>query len=112
MCLFPFSLIEKLRAEGHPISPGTIGENLTLEGLTTDEWLGLAPGARLAFAGGVRLEIVSYCNPCSNIRDSFRDLHFMRVKQELHPGSSRLYARVLAEGTIETGEAFTVEVAR
>lgn len=111
VCLFPLSLIEKLRAEGHPISPGTIGENLTLAGLTTEAWAGLGPGVRLVFAGGVRLEIVSYCNPCSNIRESFSDLRFTRVKQDLHPGSSRLYARVLAEGMIETGEALTIEAA-
>jgi len=104
-------LIELLNAEGHPISPGTIGENLTLAGVSVDEWARLGPGSRLNFSGGVQLEVVSYCNPCSNIRDSFRDLEFKRVKQDLHPGHSRLYTRVLREGSIATGESVAIEVA-
>jgi len=111
VCLFPLSLIELLNAEGHPISPGTIGENLTLAGVSVDEWARLGPGSRLNFSGGVQLEVVSYCNPCSNIRDSFRDLEFKRVKQDLHPGHSRLYTRVLREGSIATGESVAIEVA-
>lgn len=108
LCLFPTSLIERLRAEGHPISPGTTGENLTLDGLTPDEWSRITPGARLTFASGVEIEIVSYCAPCSTIRDSFKDLNSKRIKQELHPGESRLYARVLQEGTLTVGESATV----
>lgn len=111
VCLFPLSLIELLNAEGHPIAPGTIGENLTLSGVALDEWANLGPGVRLRFAGGVQLEIVSYCNPCSNIRDSFKGLEFNRVKQDLHPGHSRLYARVRQEGTITTGETLSIESA-
>lgn len=37
-------LIEELRSEGHPIAPGTIGENLTLAGLP---WKEMRPGVRL-----------------------------------------------------------------
>lgn len=111
VCLFPLSLIERLRSEGHPIVPGSIGENLTLAGISVEEWAGLKAGARLQFAGGVCLEIASYCNPCSTIRDSFRDLQFTRVKQDLHPGHSRLYSRVLKEGLIATGEHLTIEAA-
>ena len=33
LCLFSLERIRALRAEGHPIQPGSIGENLTLEGL-------------------------------------------------------------------------------
>ena len=29
----------------------------------------------------------------------------MRVAQKVHPGWSRLYARVLREGTVRTGDA-------
>lgn len=110
VCLYPLSLIELLRSEGHPITPGSIGENLTLAGITVDDWAKLGPGSKLRFARGVQLEIDSYCNPCSNIRDSFRGLEFNRVKQDLHPGHSRLYARVLQEGTLVSGETLVVEV--
>lgn len=101
--LFSIELIERLRAEGHPITPGTVGENLTVQGV---DWATLSPGARLRFAGGVELEIVSYANPCSTIRESFKDLDSKRIKQDLHPGESRLYARVITPGEIETGESF------
>ena len=33
LCLFSMELIRALQAEGHPIAPGHIGENLTVEGL-------------------------------------------------------------------------------
>lgn len=102
LSLFSIEVIERLRAQGHPIAPGTVGENLTIEGI---DWPTLNPGARLRFAGGVELEIASYANPCATIRDSFKDLDSRRIKQELHPGESRLYARVIAPGEIETGES-------
>lgn len=109
VCLLPLSLIERLQSEGHPIVPGSTGENLTLAGITPDEWAGITPGVKLAFAGGVRLEIATYCSPCSTIRDSFRGLEFKRICQKLNPGNSRLYARVLLEGTIQAGESATIE---
>src|SRR5262245_43275719 len=30
VCLFSLDVIERLRAEGHPIAPGTVGENITV----------------------------------------------------------------------------------
>lgn len=100
VCLFSLEVIQLLRAEGHPIAPGTAGDNLTLEGL---DWSLVIPGARLRFSGGVELEIVSFTVPCSTIRPSFKDSNSKRIKQELHPGHSRVYARVLKEGVLQTG---------
>ncbi len=102
VCLFSLEVIEAVRAEGHPISPGSTGENLTLHGLN---WAAVTPGARLEFAGGVILEITRYTTPCSTIRDSFRGLDSKRIKHDLHPGQSRVYARVIREGTVRIGEA-------
>lgn len=104
VCLYALSLIELLRSEGHPIEPGSVGENLTIGNLTPEQWGRLAPGAVLRFDGGAVLQLASYCAPCATIRDSFKELNFKRIKQELHPGMARLYARVLAEGTIRSGE--------
>lgn len=103
--LFSLELIHALQQEGHPIAPGTTGENLTIAGL---DWPSITPGMRLKFSGGVELEITSYANPCSTIRDSFRDLDSKRIKQELHPGESRLYSRVLIPGTIQPGETISL----
>lgn len=108
VCLFAWEVIERLQAEGHPIRPGGAGENLTLEGV---DWERVTPGARVTFEGGVELEITSYTEPCATIRESFTDLQFRRIKQDLHPGESRVYARVLREGVIRRGEAFAVSPA-
>jgi MOSC domain-containing protein YiiM len=102
--LFSLEVIEALRAEGHPIAPGSTGENLTLSGL---DWSGLTPGARLAI-GEVELQIASYAAPCNNINASFSDSRSVRVSQKVHPGWSRLYARVLKEGTLHVGDRVRV----
>jgi len=99
VCLYSLPLIEALRAEGHPIAPGTAGENLTLDGI---DWRGMQPGARLEI-GDLRLELTSFTAPCKTIRHSFRDEDFTRISQKVHPGWSRLYARVLDPGRITAG---------
>ncbi len=99
VCLYSLELIQALQAEGHPIGPGSIGENLTLTGI---DWSAIVPGA-LVEAGSVLLELTSYTAPCKNIRDSFVNDDFTRVSQKLHPGWSRIYARVLEEGILTPG---------
>lgn len=103
--LFSLDVVERLRAEGHPISPGSAGENVTVAGL---DWGLVVPGARLEFEGGVVLEVTRYCTPCGKIRASFEDGKIHRINQEDHPGESRVYARVIAEGTVRAGEALKV----
>lgn len=106
--LFSLEVLEQLRREGHPVGPGATGENLTLSGL---DWARVAPGARLSFAGGVLLEIASYCVPCATIRGAFTAGRVDRISQDKHPGESRVYARVLTTGTLSEGEAVTLESA-
>jgi hypothetical protein len=49
VCLYSSDLIEALQGEGHPIRPGTIGENLTLAGI---DWTAMRPtrGSRSAMS--------------------------------------------------------------
>lgn len=100
VCLFGQERIAALAAEGHPIAPGSTGENLTIAGLAWDE---LQPGSRLAIGDGVILEISGPAPPCSTIAASFCDGAFTRISEKLHPGWSRLYARVLVEGLVREG---------
>jgi MOSC domain-containing protein YiiM len=100
--LYAIECIDALRAEGHPISAGSTGENITLRGL---DWATLKPGDRLIIGERVRIEITNYVAPCKTIAASFSDQQFKRVSQKVHPGWSRLYARVLIEGTIHVGDA-------
>ena len=106
ICLFSLEVIEALQAEGHSIKPGSSGENLTVAGLN---WAQLKPGDRLRIGDAVRLEIVKYTEPCRFNAQWFRDVNFNRINQKKHPGWSRLYARVLAEGVVRSGDVVTVE---
>jgi MOSC domain-containing protein YiiM len=101
VCLFSWERIEALQGEGHPIYPGSIGENLTVAGL---DWEQVVPGVQLRLGEEVVLEITSYTVPCKNIADSFREGEMGRVSQKLYPGWSRVYARVVQPGLIRTGD--------
>jgi MOSC domain-containing protein YiiM len=97
VCLFALERIEALAAEGHPIAPGTTGENLTVAGL---DWAALGPGSRLAVGDDVLLEVTRPAPPCNTIAASFIGGKFVRISEKVHPGWSRLYARVLREGLV------------
>ena len=105
VCLYSMEVIQTLRAEGHSIGPGSAGENLTIAGL---DWARLEPGDRLSLGEKVQLEITSYTAPCRLNGQWFKDGNFERMAQEAHPGSSRLYARVLAEGIVRQGDQVRV----
>jgi MOSC domain-containing protein YiiM len=101
VCLFAQEAIDALRAEGHAIAPGAIGENVTTGGL---DWSLVVPGARLRLGEHVVLEVTRYTSPCLTIAPVFVDRDYARVSQKRHPGCSRVYARVLVEGTLRTGD--------
>ena len=104
VCLYSLELIRALQAEGHPIAAGAIGENFTVAGIP---WDAMVPGATLE-VGDVLVELTAYAGPCSNLVPYFLDGKFIRVSQKAHPGWSRLYARVLREGTVQLGDAVRI----
>jgi MOSC domain-containing protein YiiM len=95
----------ELQAEGHPIFPGSIGENVTIAGL---DWKTLEPGQRLALGDEVVVEISSYAGPCKTIASSFTGGKFKRISQKKHAGESRLYARVIQTGKLAVGQTVHV----
>lgn len=105
LCLYALELIRQLQIEGHPIFPGSTGENVTIAGL---DWAMLEPGSRLALGDEVVIEISSYTTPCKTIAASFIDGAFARISQKQHPGWSRLYARVLQAGRLATGQTVKI----
>jgi MOSC domain-containing protein YiiM len=105
VCVYSLERIRSLQAEGHPIDIGTAGENVTIQGI---DWDRIAPGATIKIGDEVLLEVASFTNPCKTIRASFIAGEFVRIAQKLHPGWSRLYARVLREGQIRFGDAVEV----
>jgi MOSC domain-containing protein YiiM len=107
VCLFSIQLIQQLQAEGHPITPGSTGENLTLQ---FPDYHALVPETILQIGETVRIQISKYAPPCKTIKRSFFKEKFTRIGHKEHPGFSRLYARVLQEGKVEQGdEVWVVE---
>jgi MOSC domain-containing protein YiiM len=105
LCLYALEHIVMLQREGHPIFPGSAGENVTVSGL---DWAALGPGRRLALGEEVLIEITKYTGPCKTIAASFVGGEFKRISQKIHPGWSRLYARVLRPGQIMVGRTVRV----
>jgi MOSC domain-containing protein YiiM len=99
--LFSLDVIRALQREGHSIAPGTAGENLTLSGI---DWMTIVPGTELVI-GEARLQVTKYTAPCEKIAFSFLDNDFTRISQKLHPGWSRVCARVLHGGLVTIGDA-------
>jgi MOSC domain-containing protein YiiM len=106
VCVYSLEVIEALRKEGHSIAPGAAGENFTIAGL---DWKHIGPGTRLRVGHEVQLEVLSYTAPCKHNTCWFTDGDFSRISQKVHPGWSRVYARVLAEGVVKQGDPVTVE---
>jgi MOSC domain-containing protein YiiM len=106
VCLYSLERIRSLQSEGHPIDIGTAGENVTVGGI---DWDLVIPGTHLRLGDQVILEVASFTSPCKTIRASFIDGRFVRIAQKLHPGWSRVYARVTSEGQIHSGDPVEVK---
>ena len=105
VCLFSIEAIERVQSEGHPIFPGSCGENLTLEGIELGR---LHAGDRLGVGETLELEVIKPDNPCDTISGSFADGRFARISVRTHSADTRLYARVLREGTVRQGDQVAV----
>ena len=105
LCLYSLERIKALAGEGQPIAPGTVGENVTLAGLA---WDMVRPGVLLTL-GEVEVEVTSYTAPCKTISAAFLDGEFVRISQRVHPGWSRVYVRIVREGTVSVGDAVHLE---
>ena len=101
LCLYSLEVIDKLRAEGHAVGPGTTGENVTVGAL---DWSLVVPGVELRLGREVLLEVTAYAAPCWKNAQWFRDGDADRMSQSRHPGESRVYARVRSGGEIRVGD--------
>ncbi|MEO1093551.1 MAG: MOSC domain-containing protein [Cyanobacteria bacterium J06638_28] len=101
VCLWAMEVIETLQQEGHNLAPGHAGENVTIAGLN---WLQVTPGVKLQLGETVLLEVASYAVPCRKNMRWFADKRYSRISQKHHPGSSRIYTRVLQTGFICQGD--------
>jgi MOSC domain-containing protein YiiM len=84
------------------LPPGSMGENLTLQGLLEkDVWV----GDQLAI-GGTLLEVTEPRSPCYKFAAKMG--FNQAVKLMVQSGASGFYLRVLREGTVTAGDAVTL----
>jgi MOSC domain-containing protein YiiM len=88
---------------GRELSPGTFGENLTIEGLASPEFA----VEDILHVGEVTLQVASPRIPCGTLAGRMGDPHFVtRFRKAERPG---LYCRVLREGWVSPGQPVVVE---
>jgi MOSC domain-containing protein YiiM len=104
VCLYSADIIDALQQEGHPITAGDVGENLTLQAI---DWSALRAGL-VVVIGDVSLRLSSPAAPCSKTSYAFSDGNHMRMDHHRHPGWARWYASVLRGGTIRPGDRVEV----
>jgi len=92
-------ILDQLVTEGYDLCPGAVGENLTVKDLHLQS---LEPGDRLAFSGGVVIELVEARKPCFVL-----DPLGKQLKTDII-GRCGYLAKVIVEDTISLGESITV----
>ncbi len=95
-------ILDQLSAEGYKVSPGAVGENLTVEHLNVQA---LEPRDCLVFSGGVVVELVEGRRPCFVLDPLGVDL-----KKDI-VGRCGYLAKVITEGVVAAGETIEVQKA-
>lgn len=93
-------LADKETLDAVGVLPGTIKENLTVEGVNVMQ---LPVGSRVRLGQIAVLEITKVCEPCFRM-DEIRD----GLRQELE-GRRGMVSRVVRGGTISVGDSITIE---
>ncbi|MDP6661329.1 MAG: MOSC domain-containing protein [Candidatus Thalassarchaeaceae archaeon] len=106
VCIYSLELIEALQTEGHPIGPGTTGDNLTISGL---DWDSLRVGDGMQ-VGGALIRLNATAPPCNTIVESFARGEIGRILEENHPGWSRWYASVIEEASVSAGDSVNIVI--
>jgi MOSC domain-containing protein YiiM len=109
VCLFSAELIAELSAEGYPLFPGALGENLTTVGL---DYRTLRIGDVLRIGPEAEIRITKIRVPCktitvygSGIREATYDEEVKRGNVTAPKwGRSGFYAEVLREGVVCPGD--------
>ena len=104
LCLWSSEVIADLASQGHPIGPGSAGENITVSGL---DWGLLRPGTRLRIGSAVA-EVSFPATPCANQRPWFSDGEYRRIDHDVDPARARWYAWVRQPGRVDTGDKVIV----
>ena len=98
-------ILQQLNAEGWPVEPGHLGENVLLAGIANSQ---LGPGTQVRI-GKALLEVSRACLPCTELYT----LEYVGADRgpglvKTLKGRRGWYARVLEGGTVTKGEAVTL----
>lgn len=104
LCLWSAEVIDRFAADGHPITYGAAGENVTIGGI---DWATVRPGV-VVHIGDAVAETSAWALPCRHNGRWFRNGEFMLMHHERGP-VSRIYATVLEPGTVRTGDPVVLE---
>ena len=102
LCLWSADVVAAHAAQGHPIRPGSAGENISIRGVDWSKW---RPGDQIRL-GEVEATISAYAIPCTKNARWFADGDYERMSHE-RPDGSRLYAFVNRPGRISVGDRAT-----
>jgi MOSC domain-containing protein YiiM len=94
LCLFSLEVMQVLQREGHPIYPGSTGENVLIAGV---DWSTLHASSRIALGTEVVVELTRTAAPCKTIAASFIDRKFDRLAAQ---DEMRWYCRVIHGGLV------------
>ncbi|MBI1825192.1 MAG: MOSC domain-containing protein [Planctomycetes bacterium] len=96
-------LLDEIGKDGFTLSPGLMGENLTVRGLDVQH---LLPGDRLLVADGPHLELTRVRKPCYVL-----DQIDPKLKDAV-VGRCGFLARVIVPGNVRVGQGISVERTR
>jgi len=108
--LFDGEILDVLASEGFPLTPGILGENITVEGLDS---LALPTGTLLRIGDEALIGLTGVRNPCAQIEARFPGLLKRMVHRdeagELHRITGAMSV-VLQPGTVRVGDGITVQL--
>jgi len=101
--------IDELAAQGFPVFPGALGENITTRGLDRRQW---RPGQRWCIGADAVLEFTKVRGPCNTLLRYGTGIHaaiYDALVKAGDPSSSKwglsgFYASVITPGVIRTGD--------
>ncbi len=100
LSIHSIELQDELQAEGYPVAPGLMAENVTVRGV---DLKALEPGSVVRFEGGPVVSVTGQRKPCYQLNPVKDGLDAAAV------GRSGVLCSVLEEGLIKPGMRFKIE---
>jgi MOSC domain-containing protein YiiM len=101
-------LLDELRAQGHQVQPGELGENITTKGI---DLLGLPRGTVLHIGPNVALQLTGLRNPCDQI-ENFQTRLLSKVLVKTADGKfirkTGVMTIVLCGGSVAPGDEINI----